>query len=370
MPFGLWVDVCRSSFAVRRSPFVVHRSSFALCIRRSSFVVRICRSTFADHRSVIIFSIPLSFIICVRSSIGVNLLCSCFAPPLLSRLGNIIVLLLIIGFAAFAMFDVPIFTIFARLGCFCKDFRVGSGHGFVILDELVNGDIQRNGILFVSQPCSSWYAQDIIPDSATSEVGFILSVQCSLVAIEVSSHMPFGLWVDVCRSSFAVRRSPFVVHRSSFALCIRRSSFVVRICRSTFADHRSVIIFSIPLSFIICVRSSIGVNLLCSCFAPPLLSRLGNIIVLLLIIGFAAFAMFDVPIFTIFARLGCFCKDFRVGSGHGFVILDELVNGDIQRNGILFVSQPCSSWYAQDIIPDSATSEGTFRAFRKRASVD
>jgi len=144
-------------------------------------------------------------------------------------------------------------------------------------------------------------------------VGFILSVQCSLVAIEVSSHMPFGLWVDVCRSSFAVRRSPFVVHRSSFALCIRRSSFVVRICRSTFADHRSVIIFSIPLSFIICVRSSIGVNLLCSCFAPPLLSRLGNIIVLLLIIGFAAFAMFDVPIFTIFARLGCFCKDFRVG---------------------------------------------------------
>jgi len=118
-----WVSSCPSNVRllllrsvrvcclVRRSTFVVHRSSFG----------------FVNHRSVIIFFILLSFIICVCSSIGVDLLCSrsCFTPLLLSRSGNITILLLFIGFAAFAMFDVPVFPIFARLGCFCKDFRVG-----------------------------------------------------------------------------------------------------------------------------------------------------------------------------------------------------------------------------------------------------
>jgi len=136
-------------------------------------------------------------------------------------------------------------------------------------------------------------------------LGLIVFVQCSPVAPKVCSRLSFGL-------SFAVRRSLFAICRShslfAFAVRIHRSSFA-------FADHRSLIIFSIILSFNICVRSSIGVYLLYSrsCFAPPLFSRSSNTTILLLFAGFVAFAMFDVSVFPIFSRLGCFCKDFRVG---------------------------------------------------------
>jgi len=142
----------------------VRRLPFAVCCSHLSFTVRIYRSSFAfaDHRSVIIFSIFLSFIICVRSSIGVDLLCSrscfappllsrsCFAPPLLSRSGNITtILLLFVGFAAFAI-DIPLFPIFARLGCFRKYFRVGC-----FCKDFKVGYSLPITLTFISQPCPS-----------------------------------------------------------------------------------------------------------------------------------------------------------------------------------------------------------------------
>ena len=147
------------------------------------------------------------------------------------------------------------------------------------------------------------------------------------------SHRFCPVFACCCWGLFAfaiwVRCSPFVVHHShvSFTVRIRRSSFYHHLLHFPFLHHlRSFLHWSWSPLFTFVFRTSIAAR---SCFAPPLLSRSGNITILLLFVGFVAFVMFDVPLFPIFAWLGCFCKDFKVGYSLPITLT--------------FISQPCTS---------------------------